>query len=164
MRQLLSIVMLSALLWGEELSQVIEERANSFINKVSEDDVVASLIATQQGWGVSAELPYLQGVTGVEAMPLVVNISANTGLFGFDIGVRKYHKNSYFGLFYGGGLQSFVTTQYLLAPHANVGFRALIDKDIYLDASYHLGYDVTFSGSYGYNIYTNVTTAISYRF
>ena len=149
---------------ADELSNKIEDTANMIVNKVVEDNVIASVIHSDLGWGARVELPYLHSITNVESMPLVVSLTYSATNIGIDINAKKYHDTSIFGLFYGAGLQHIFGDKFASIPHVDIGYRTLIKKDIHLDASYNFGYDWSCSGIYPYNIYSNVTTAVSYRF
>jgi hypothetical protein len=151
-------ILLFSVLGANEVSQKVEDTANLVVDKMTQDDIIVSVIHSDFGWGVSTELPYLHSITNIDNLPLIVSFSyLSDKSLGFDVGIRNYHTNSLFGLFYGFGFQTIISTSFI--PHVDIGYRTLIRKNIYLDASLNNGYDIVIE-----KIYSNVTTAVSYRF
>lgn len=152
------------LLNANGITDTITNVATSGVNLATQNTMFVNINHSDLGWGVGTELPYLSKIVNIEAMPVLVDVSSNGNQFGFNAGVRKYNATSLFGLFYGAGIQNSFDSKYYLIPHADIGYRTVVDKDIYLDASVNIGYDLIGNNVYPSNIYTNVTTALSYGF
>ena len=65
-------ILLFSVLGANEVSQKVEDTANLVVDKMTQDDIIVSVIYSDFGWGVSTELPYLHSITNIDNLPLIV--------------------------------------------------------------------------------------------